>query len=207
VLNSNSRRIRYIAPPNFDHMTRILFTLASISLTLLAAALVLGLTMGDLYEQPMPSTETQSWATLHRLTGLMAALAVVLVESIIVTYFIGTSRWCKEVVETYCLDSAAVAESNRLKRQTFPWALGGMLAVIVVIALGGAADPATGQPNTKAWADWHLWGAVMGILIIGWTYWVAWNNVVENQRIINGLVDQVAKIRRDRALDLPVAAR
>lgn len=187
-------------------MTRILLTLASVSLTLMAAALLLGLTMGDLYVRPMPSTETQSWATLHRLTGLLAALGVVLVESIVVTYFIGTSRWCKEVVETYRLDSAAVAASNRLKRRTFPWALLGMLAVVVVVALGGASDPATGQPNTKAWADWHLWGAVGGILVIAWTYWIAWNNVVENQRIINGLVEQVAKIRRDRALDQPVSA-
>jgi hypothetical protein len=48
----------------------------------------------------------------HFLTGLMAALAVVLVESVVVTYFIGTSRWCKEVVETYNLNTAAVEEST-----------------------------------------------------------------------------------------------
>lgn len=187
-------------------MTRILPTLASMSLMLLAAALVLGLMMGDLYAEPFPTTETQSWATIHRLTGLMAALAVVLVESIIVTYFIGTSRWCKEVVETYRLDQADVRASNRLKRRTFPWALLGMFAVIAVIALGGASDPATGQPNTKEWVDWHLWGAIGGIVLIAWTYFAAWNNVVANQAIISKLVDDVAKIRRDRALDQPTTA-
>jgi hypothetical protein len=173
------------------------------SLMLLAAALVLGLAMGDLYAQPFPTAETQSWATVHRLTGLMAALAVVLVESIIVTYFIGTSRWCKEVVETYRLDPSDVHASNRLKRRTFPWALLGMFAVIAIIALGGASDPATGQPNTKAWADWHLWGAIAGIVMIAWTYFAAWNNVVANQAIINKLVEDVAEIRRARALDRP----
>jgi hypothetical protein len=184
-------------------MTRILLTLASISLVLLAAAVVLGLSIGDLYADPFPSAETQSWATMHRLTGLIAALAVVFVESVVVTYFIGTSRWCKEVVETYHLDRANVVDSNRLKRRTFPWALLGMLAVVGVIALGGASDPATGQPNTRAWVDWHLWGAISGIVLIGWTYVVAWNNVVANHAIIMGLVAEVARIRSERALDAP----
>ena len=38
--------------------------------------------------------------------------SVVLVESVVVTYFIGTSRWCKEVVETYRLDPAAVQDEQ-----------------------------------------------------------------------------------------------
>jgi hypothetical protein len=182
-------------------MTRILLTLASLSIILLVTAVVLGFLMGDLYALPHPTQETQAWATLHRLTGLAAALGVVFVESIVVTYFIGTSRWCKEVVETYRLDPTTVQASNRLKRRTFPWALAGMLAVIGIIALGGAADPATGQPNTKAWTDWHLGGALAGIVLIAWTYVVAWNNVVAHHGIINQLVAEVARIRRERALD------
>ena len=63
--------------------------------------------MGDLYARPEPTRETLQWATMHRLTGLAAALAVVFVESVVVTYFIGTSRWCKEVVETYQFETAA----------------------------------------------------------------------------------------------------
>src|SRR4051812_22399042 len=133
-------------------MTRIFLTLASLSLILLGAAMVIGLSMGDLYERPQPSLETLHWATLHRLTGVAAALAIVFVESIVVTYFIGTSRWCKEVVETYQFDPSIIAMSNRLKRRTFPWALAGMLAVVGIIALGGAADPATMAQNTKPWA-------------------------------------------------------
>src|SRR5690349_20501983 len=107
-------------------MTRIFLTLASLSVILLLGALMMGLTMGDLYQQPVPTHETLHWATLHRLTGVAAALMVVLVESIVVTYFIGTSRWCKEVVDTYQLGRDPVVASNRLKRRTFPWALSGM---------------------------------------------------------------------------------
>jgi hypothetical protein len=182
-------------------MSRILPTLAATSLLLLFAAMALGLSLGDVYEQPRPEA-TQTIMRWHFLTGLVAALGVVLVESVIVTYFIGTSRWCKEVSETYQLDGSAVQRSNRLKRKTFPWALAGMLGVVVVIALGGASDPATGL-DTRAWADWHLWGAILGIVLIAWTYYTAWNNVVANQAIISELVDEVGRIRRERALDPP----
>jgi hypothetical protein len=176
-------------------MTRILLTLGSISLIILLAAAVFGFTLGDLYERPRPP-ETQSFMTWHFLTGLAAALGVMLVEGIVVTYFIGTSRWCKEVVETYRMDPAAVQESNRLKRQTFAWAIAGMAAAIGIIALGGASDPATGQ-NTREWAPWHLAGALGGIVLIAWTYFAAWNNIVANQSIINKLVADVAEIRGD----------
>jgi hypothetical protein len=73
----------------------------------------------------------------------------------------------------------------------------------VIIALGGASDPATGQPNTEEWADWHLWGAIGGMVLIAWTYFAAWNNVVAHQAIIIKLVADVAKIRHDRGLDRP----
>ena len=182
-------------------MTRIFLTLASLSVMLLLAAMLMGLSMGDLYERPVPTRETLYWATLHRLTGVAAALAVVFVESVVITYFIGTSRWCKEVVDTYQLDQGPVVASNRLKRRTFPWALAGMLGVVAVIALGGAADPASMQPNTKAWANWHLIGAFSGIGLIAWTYLVAWNNILANHAIITGLVAEVARERKERGLD------
>ncbi len=169
---------------------------------LLVMALVMGLSMGDLYEKPVPTHATLHWATLHRLTGIAAALFVVFVESIVVTYFIGTSRWCKEVVETYQLDQGPVLASNRLKRRTFPWVLAGMLGVVGVIALGGAADPASMQPNTKAWANWHLIGAFSGIGLVAWTYIVAWNNILANHAIITSLVGEVARVRKERELDL-----
>ena len=182
-------------------MTRILITLSSFSLILLIAAMVLGLTMGDLYTLPHPDSDTMRWATVHRLTGVAAALVVVFVESVVVTYFIGTSRWCREVVETYKLNPTAVQASNRLKRKTFPWALLGMLTVVVVIALGAAADPATGRPNTQAWAEWHFLGAGLGIAFIAWTYVVAWGNIVANHAIIEQLVAEVARIRQERGLE------
>jgi hypothetical protein len=192
-------------------MTRILATLATLSMLGLAAALVIGLSIGDLYERPHPDAATLNLATVHRLTGVAAALGVVFVESVVVTYFIGTSRWCREVVETYDFDPEIVRNSNRLKRRTFPWALGGMLAVVGmvgIIALGGAADPATGrldaqtgQLSTAAWVPWHLAGALCGIALVAWTYVVAWNNVFTQHTIIQNLVRRVALVREKRGLE------
>jgi hypothetical protein len=124
-----------------------------------------------------------------------------LVESIIVTYVMGTSRWCKEVVETYHMPPELVQNSNRLKRRTFPWALLGMLTVVGIIALGGASDPSTGRENTAAWVNWHFAGALGGVAVIAWTYLVAWNNVVSQQAIIQELVAAVAKVREKQELD------
>ena len=83
---------------------------------------------------------------MHRLTGVLTALVVVLVNSLTVTYFIGTGRWCREVVEVYGLDQAFVTRSAKLKRSAFPFAMAGMLAIVAIVALGGAADPAAGPP-------------------------------------------------------------
>ena len=43
----------------------------------------------------------RQWMTLHMLLGSAAGLMAILVNSITITYFIGTSRWCKEVCDTY----------------------------------------------------------------------------------------------------------
>ena len=180
-------------------MTRIFTTLALLSLGLFAAATVLGLLIGDLYDHPDESVlRTRG---VHMLTGTAAALAVVFVHSIVVTYFIGTSRWCKEVTQTYRLDSGLLMRSNGLKRKTFPWCVLGMLTVVFVGALGAASDPGTGRPDTASMANFHLAAAFAGLALVGWTYYRAWLNIVDNQTIINQIVVMVQQIRQQRGLD------
>jgi hypothetical protein len=185
-------------------MTRILFTLASLSLVLLIAALVLGLSIGDLYAEP--DANTLHRATMHRLVGIAAALGVVFVQSVIATYFIGTSRWCKEVAETYRLDPGPVRESHRLKRRAFAICLIGMLTVVGVISLGAAADPATGRPNTQLWTNYHLAGAVFGSLLVAWTYFASWRYIGRHHAIIEQMVADVTRIRQARGLEAVAAA-
>ena len=181
-------------------MTRILLTLGLLSLLVMGVTLCLGLAIGDLYAEP--SQQTLRLATAHRLAGPAAALMVVFVESIVVTYFIGTSRWCREVVQTYQLDPAPAEASQRLKRRAFPLALAGMLVVVAVGALGAASDPATGRPGTHDWVKIHLVAAISGFGFIAWTYYMAWNYIASNHAIIGQIVAEVARVRRERGLDL-----
>lgn len=181
-------------------MTRIFPTLASLSLGLYLAAVVMGLSIGDLYNNP--SQATLSWRGVHMLTGTAAALAVVFVHSIAVTYFVGTSRWCKEVTETYQLDPAPLRRSAVLKRRTFPWCVAGMLTVVAVGALGAASDPGTGRPNTADMTSVHLMTAFGGLAFVAWTYFQAWQNIFANQSVIREIVCMVQQIRRERGLDV-----
>jgi MFS family permease len=167
---------------------------------LFAAAIILGLSIGDLYANPV-ATSTIEWRGRHMLIGVAAALAVVFVESIIVTYFIGTGRWCKEVTETYQLPRGDLVESTRLKRRTFPLAVVGMLTVVGVSALGAASDPGTHRPGTADMATWHLAAAFGGLAVVAWTYYQAWLNISAQQRVIERIVAQVQRIRRELGLD------
>lgn len=186
-------------------MTRIFPTLASLSLMLFVAAMALGLSIGDLYADPV-SEATLRWRGRHMLTGVAAALAVVLVESIVVTYFIGTSRWCKEVTETYRLPPIDLRESARLKRRTFPLCVLGMLTVVGVSALGAASDPGTGRADTASMAGVHQVAALAGLCVVAWTYYRAWLNIAANQGVIQRIVTHVGRIRAERGLDEPAPA-
>ena len=145
----------------------------------------------------------QERSTVHIMLGVLAALMTALVSSIAITYHIGTSRWCREVVETYALDAQLVHQSNRIKRGTFPWALTGILAIVGVIALGAASDPATGidLALTRTFRQIHLLSALMGFAFIGLTYYMAWTRIGTNQHLVQRVLDEVQRIRRERGLD------
>jgi hypothetical protein len=110
------------------------------------------------------------------------------------------------VTETYRLNPSAVARSNRLKRRTFPWCVVGMLTVVAVGALGAASDPGTGRANTAEMASVHLAAAFVGLAVVGWTYYRALGNILDNQAVIQEIVDAVGRIRRERGLDAPASA-
>ncbi len=180
-------------------MTRIFTVLAWLAILMVAANLILGLSLGDIREL---DPTTLRWATVHRLAGVAAALAVVFANSIVVTYFIGTSRWTKEVVETYSLDFDFIRRTTALKRRTFPWATLSMLAIVGVIALGGAADPASGKPGTEYWKTPHLIGSIAGLAFVAWASIVEWNNIYRNQHAIQEILAEVRRIRQERGWEV-----
>ena len=211
-------------------MTRLLIYLAAFALAMMLLALVLGLRLGDLHaakgefdrnQAELASLEVRSGdaarietlrqrqAVLaeqirsvdpHWLSGVAAAIAVLFANSIAVTYFIGTNRWCKEVVDAYSLDRTYVAESTALKRRAFPWALVGMLSVIGVAFLGGLADPRISVPAGIDWPTVHFLAALTAIAVIALAFYVQWTHVVSHHALIGRVMNDVSRIRAERGL-------
>ena len=186
-------------------MDRIISSLASFTLLLMLIALGVGLALHQADVRDTTSETALSWYRTHFMLGVGVGIAVVLVNSLVMTYFIGTSRWCKEVVQTYQLDHGLIQSSNQVKRRAFPYALANMLLIVGVSALGGAADPAgnlkTPSPGGLTWAQWHLVGAVTALFAIAAGYVVLWRAIGENQRIVDHVMQEVGRIRRERGLE------
>jgi hypothetical protein len=191
-------------------VNRIFFPLALLALSAVSAVLILGLYLHTKDVRNALDADAQRLATVHRLAGIAAGLCVMLVDSVVVTYFIGTSRWTKEVSETYRLDPSFVGRSNRLKRRTFPWAVLGMLTVVAITALGGAADPASSfsvRPLEQvggaglSWAEVHLLGALVGLAVILFGFYRMAANITANLSVINEVMAEVKRIRTQRGLE------
>jgi len=181
-------------------MAAVFSRVAWFAVALMAATAGLGLWIGDLHG--VTDQATLRWGTVHRLSGVFAALVVVLVNSMAVTYFIGTGRWCREVVETYGLDPQLVGRSRRLKRSAFPLALVGMLAVVGIVALGGAADPATGRRGSADWVTPHLGGGIGLAALIAWCFQAQVPIIRRQQELIDDVMRAVRRERSARGLDV-----
>jgi hypothetical protein len=192
-------------------VNRIFITLAAFALVFMLATFAVGLSLRSGNLRDRADTATQQRGTVHRLSGIAAGLVVVLVNSIVATYFIGTSRWCKEVSETYSLPGEYVASSTRLKRRTFPLCVAGMLTAVGIVALGGAADPGAIVPSPESlfgwrslasvsWANVHFLAAGLGIALIVLIFVRQWNNIDANHEVIEGVLAEVRRIRAARGL-------
>ncbi len=188
-------------------MIRIFTTLSLLAGSLVVVTLLLGLYIGDLHDPSLLANRDAlsslvRLAIIHKMLGLASALVVVFVNSIVVTYFIGTGRWCKEVVETYSLDRTLLRRSTILKRRTFPWAVVCMLVIVGVIALGAAADPGRPNPGTELWVTPHLIGAFLGLAFVVATFFVEAQRIREHHVVIGDILAEVKRIRLERGLEV-----
>ncbi len=146
----------------------------------------------------------QRWVSSHMLLGVVASLSTLLVSSIAVTYFIGTDRWCREVVETYSLDGSYIRRSYQQKRRAFPWALSAMFMVLGISALGAASDPGTLRTQTAWWVTPHLILAFVGVAWIAVAMVGQYACITAQVQIIEDVMAEVHRVRRERGL--PVEA-
>ena len=139
--------------------------------------------------------------TWHFWIGIGSVLITMLVNSVCVTYFIGTNRWCREVVETYGLDPALLTSSNALKKRAFPWSFAGILSAIAIAAFGAAADPAGYLQNeANNWVWPHYICSLMGTGIIIGCFGVQVRSIRANYEIIRLILAKVQDIRQANIL-------
>ncbi len=166
-------------------------------LLLLGAAFVaVTIGLGFLVEPNQPGAGIR-WYKMHFLAAVTTSLVLMLVNAIVLTYFIGTSRWCREVTEAYSLPPQCVGQSQLLKRRTFPFTLANMLVIVAVSALGAAADTLRGD----RWDEVHLVGAMLGLTFMAWASYVQWSHIRANQDVIQRVLEQVRGIRAAKGLD------
>ncbi|MDX1943820.1 MAG: hypothetical protein SFU86_00315 [Pirellulaceae bacterium] len=159
------------------------------------------LAAGRQFESP------RGWMKLHMLLGAGAAMLAILVNSITVTYFIGTSRWCKEVCETYRLPVELAERSTRLKRSTFPWALAGILTLILLVGLGAAADPTgANYEQSASFVTIHYVAAIVGLVIVAVSFAVQISRIAANYAVIEEILAAVREIRERKEREAAAAA-
>ena len=139
------------------------------------------------------------WMTLHMLLGSAASLMAILVSSITVTYFIGTSRWCKEVCDTYQIGGGLADRAAGIKRSAFPWALIGIVTIILIVGLGAAADPSGANfERSQSLVLPHYAAATIGLLVLAVCFWMQMVRIAENYRTIEEIMGEVQRVRGEK---------
>lgn len=126
--------------------------------------------------------------SLHFLLGVFTAIICVLVNAISMTYFIGTTKWCNEVVDAYRLDPEFAHRSTRLKKSTFPWSLTGVLMIILIVAFGGASDPATEISSSADWVSVHFILSILGTMFLIFSFLQQVGKIGAHYEIIQEIV-------------------
>ena len=178
-------------------MHRIFPFLLLLAIAFFAATMFVGFAV-DLSVQF--DTTARRTMDLHFLSALATSLVVLLVNGIVVTYFIGTSRWCREVVDTYALPAQLAQQSQQLKRRTFPFSAGNMLLVVGLMSLGAAAHTRVPPLPGLSWSEIHLLGVYLFLAFMAWASYVQWTNIRANQDVITRILDQVRAVRAAKGL-------
>lgn len=151
----------------------------------------------DLKQAAKKLNEQRSGFWLHIWLGMGAALVTLLINSISVTYFIGTNRWCREVVDAFSLDRQLAEKSQSLKKRAFPWSLLAIVLILCIAGLGAASDPVTLNPDAADWVAYH-WGlAMLGIVVIAGCLLAQVTLISQNYALINEIL-AAAEAERER---------
>lgn len=183
-------------------MSRIFLTLAVIANSALLVTLILGWRIVDPASLAPGARNAVTW---HMLTALGAALLVLLVHAVSLTYFMGTGRWLEETSDAYGLGAEPRTANIRLKYQVIPGMIGCIGLVVVTGAFGALADPAATMHRASA-STVHLALACITLLVNVFVSWLEYRAIAQNGRLVDRVVQRVGQIRHERGLDQPIAA-
>lgn len=178
-------------------MTRIFLSLAFVSTTFLTAAFVLGF-------QADSSDRQDVWIDIHWWTGFGAIVVATLVHAIVLTYFMGTGRWLEDTSHAYQLAPQFKQENQSLKYRTIPLMVLCIALLLVTGAFGAAVDPAS-PVQFQGWfgisgPTIHMLVAAGAFCVNLLVHWIQYQALFRNGQIIEEVMQQVGRIRRDRGL-------
>ena len=136
---------------------------------------------------------TKKRHSVHFLLGVFTAVVCVLVNAISVTYFIGTAKWCNEVVDAYSLAPEYAQRSTRLKKSSFPWPVAGVLTIILIVAFGGASDPATEIQSSADWVSIHFMLSILGSMFLVFSFLQQVGKIGAHYEVIQDIVAATEK--------------
>ena len=186
-------------------MQRIFATLAIVATAIMLWAFVLGWMIGDAKTPDVAEQRAVAWHFLTAVGGLMFAA---LVHAIVLTYFMGTGRWLEETSQAYQLGDHWTAQGRSLKYITLPWMAVALVLLILNGGLGAVADPASpagaeGFFGVSA-ATVHLVVASITIAVNAIVNIVEHSAIVQNSRLIEEVLAEVHRIRREKGLPVEV---
>jgi hypothetical protein len=172
-------------------MTRLFLILAPLNAALLIGALFSGVVS---WRQSGSDRNAEVYL-LHFVLGLTTALTTLFVHCLVLTYFLGTGRWVKEVCLAYGLpDENLPGQTRDIKRRNTPRVILAMLLTIAAAASGTAAQQ-------RVWPGWvHLTLALTTVVVNLHVFFVEYGNMRLNGQILDAVITDVERIRAERGL-------
>lgn len=169
-------------------MIRLYLVLAVTGVSLLSAAFATGMAASSL-----PGGRAGAWGGVHLVASLFTVLALLVIHSMVYTYFIATTRWVKEASLAYDLPDWLVGQAKRNKGRVSRFIMGGAATVAIAAWAGAAVDT-----RGAAYAPLHLAGASFALGFNAVAFVVEYAVVVAHQRLLAELNAQVDRARASR---------
>src|SRR5262249_40760909 len=134
------------------------------------------------------STTNADLYLLHFVLGLTSALTTLFVHCLVLTYFLGTGRWVKEVCLAYGLPDADMPRRTRdIKRRNTPRVILAMLLIIAAAAAGAGKQ-------LQVWPGIvHFVLACATLVFNTYVFFVEYGNMCLNAWILDSVMAEVER--------------